>query len=278
MSLIDDDLDSSSEPPGPRWGRRLVLLIVFVAIVAAAYLGYRSYVAAPPQSAQAPAPAQPLPAPKVEPPPPTTKPQEQPREEASARPPRRRPPTPKPAAPVPPPAAPNQTQLTVSSDVDGAMVFIDRKYVGKTPLAPQTVTPGSHRLNVSAEGFDPYGETVDLQPGDQTINVQFKVVRLNERVAVKHKHTFGSCEGTLIATVDGIQYQTSHKDDAFRAPLAEMTTFKVDYLKNTLTIALRGGRTYNFTEQQGGADALLVFQQHVQKAIDQMKKESAGGR
>lgn len=276
MSLIDDE--EAGEPSRPRWGRRLVLLLVFAAIVAAAYFGYRSYVAVPPQQAQAPAPAQPIPAPNVTPPPPTTRPQEQPRPEASARPPRRRPVTPKPAAPVPPPAAPNQTQLTVSSDVDGAMVFIDRNYVGKTPLPPQTVTPGSHRLNVSAEGYDPYGETVDLQPGDQTINVQFKVVKLNERLAVKHKHTFGSCAGTLIATVDGIQYQTSHKDDAFRAALADMTTFKVDYLKNTLTVGLRNGRTYNFTEQQGGADALLVFQEKVQKALDQMKKQGAGGR
>ena len=52
------------------------------------------------------------------------------------------------AAPAPPPAAPS---LRVESDVPGAMVFLNRKYLGTTPLVSREVTPGSHQLNVQVD-------------------------------------------------------------------------------------------------------------------------------
>jgi hypothetical protein len=275
MSLMDDDPDDQAW--GAPWGRRLLLLLVVIAAAAGVYFGVRSYFVSPPQSARAPASQtpQPAPAPPLTPTPPAARPSEPPVSRDAARAPRPRaahPSAPTEAAPVAP--APSDTTLAVQSDVDGALVFIDRKYVGKTPLSPQAIAPGAHRLNVSAEGYDPYSENIDVKPGGQSVDVTFKVVRVNERLAVKHKHAFGSCEGTLIATVKGLRYQTDHTSDAFSAPFSDLQVFKVDYLKNNLEIRLRDGHTYNFTEQQGGPDALFVFQRDVQKSIDQLKKQA----
>ena len=40
----------------------------------------------------------------------------------------------------------------MTSDVPGAFVFLNRDYVGVTPLDTSEVAPGSYHLKVSAEG------------------------------------------------------------------------------------------------------------------------------
>jgi hypothetical protein len=49
-------------------------------------------------------------------------------------------------------------------------------------------------------------------------------------------------------------------------PLSSVERLDADYLKKQLTVKLRGGRTYNFTEAGGNADALVRFQQSVARA------------
>ena len=51
------------------------------------------------------------------------------------------------------------------------------------------------------------------------------------KTPVVHKHGIGSCEGTLTASLDGLQYVTSNKGDAFTLPYAQVETFTVDYLR-----------------------------------------------
>ncbi len=72
----------------------------------------------------------------------------------------------------------------------------------------------------------------------------------------------GSCQGRLRATPAGLRYETP-RQDAFSAPFSGLDRFEVDYLKKTLRVTLRGGRTYNFT---GNADALLTFHREVEAA------------
>jgi PEGA domain len=162
--------------------------------------------------------------------------------------------------------APGVAGLTVEADVPGADVFVDRVFKGQAPLTLTDVEPGPHRINVSAEGYDGYAETVDVTGQAQTVSVRFKEVRLAAGVGVVHKHTIGSCRGRLSATPAGLRYVPDRGDDAFDVPLASVERLDADYLKKTLTIKLRGGRTYNFTEPSGKADALLAFQQAVAKA------------
>ena len=98
--------------------------------------------------------------------------------------------------------------------------------------------------------------------------MRFKEVRLDESLAVKHKHGMGSCEGRLVATTGGLQYETDHDKDGFSIPFASLEPLEVDYLKKNLRVKVRGGRTYNFTAED--ADDLLVFQREVEAARERL--------
>jgi hypothetical protein len=156
-------------------------------------------------------------------------------------------------------------RLRVESDIAGATVFVDRRYVGTTPLTVEDFGPGNYELTVSAEGYDIHSEMVELAPGSRDLFVRFKEVTLRESAQVVHKHSFGSCEGRLVATPEGIRYETAHKD-SFVVPFASLERFEVDYEKKNLQVKVRGGRKYNFTEKSGNADALFIFHQKVEAA------------
>jgi hypothetical protein len=154
--------------------------------------------------------------------------------------------------------------LRVVSDVPGATVFLDRNYVGTTPVDIKDVKPGEHQLTVSADGYDMYAETLNVTSGHRDVQVSFKNVTLAERIPVVHKHRMGSCEGTLIADNNGLRYETSNKNDAFAVPFSELEQFEVDYIEKNLNLKIRKGRNYNFTERSGNADPLFVFHKNVQ--------------
>jgi hypothetical protein len=160
--------------------------------------------------------------------------------------------------------------LRVESDVPGATVFLDRNYIGTTPVDIKDVSPGEHQLTVSADGYDMYAETLDVESGHRDIRVSFENVSLDERIAVVHKHRMGSCEGTLIATNEGLRYETANKNDAFQVPFASLEQFEVDYLEKNLKVKVRKGKNYNFTEKSGNADALFVFHKNVQAFREKM--------
>jgi PEGA domain-containing protein len=156
--------------------------------------------------------------------------------------------------------------LTIDADVAGADVFVDREYKGKAPLTVTGIAPGSHRLNVSAEGYEGFAEMVDVTGEPQVLAVRLKQVRLSAGLEVVHKHAIGSCRGRLSATPAGLRYAASKPEDAFDVPLSSVERLEMDYPKKTLSVKLHSGRTYNFTEPRGRADALLAFQQAVTKA------------
>jgi hypothetical protein len=178
----------------------------------------------------------------------------------------------KPEAPAAAPEAPAAEApvargvLRVQSDVDGASVFLDRTFLGTTPLEKTGLAPGSHRVNVSAEGYEGIAQTVDIGDTPAELTVKFKEVRLDASTAVVHKHGVGSCGGRLIATVQGLRYDTANRGDAFDVPFARVQAFEVDYLQKNLRVRVAGGKTYNFTEPTGNADALFVFHRDVEKA------------
>jgi hypothetical protein len=154
--------------------------------------------------------------------------------------------------------------LRVDADVPGANVFLDRKFLGTTPVETRDFAPGPHRLNVSAEGYEMYGESVELAAGPNEVVVQFKEVRLDEHVDVVHKHGVGSCRGRLVATAAGLRFEAEKAGDAFQAPLSSLEPLQLDYLNRTLRVKQKGGKTWNFTADS--ADALLVFQKAVEAA------------
>lgn len=165
------------------------------------------------------------------------------------------------------------TSLRLESDVPGAAVFIDRQFVGNTPLTLDAIEPGTKRVQLTATGFDSIQRTIEVKPGPNTVTLRIKEVTLSARTAVVHKHRFGSCEGTLRATLDGLQYVTANKEDAFMLPYAQVETFAVDYLDKNLRVKQRGGKTWNFTDRAENADNLFVFH----RDVDAARKKLAAG-
>ena len=164
------------------------------------------------------------------------------------------------------PAAPTLATLTLESDVPGASVFIDRQFVGNTPLTLDKLEPGTRRVQLTATGFDSVQKSIELVPGPNKVTVRIKQVSLSAKVPVVHKHGMGSCEGTLVATIDGLKYETSNKGDAFTLPYAQAEQFAVDYLQKNLRVKQKGGKTWNFTDKNDNADALFVFHRDVEAA------------
>lgn len=165
-----------------------------------------------------------------------------------------------------PPAAGETGRLRIVADVPGAAVFFDHNFVGRAPVEVRDVVPGTHRLNVSAQGREMYAEALETGPGPRTVIVRLSPVRLDASVPVVHRHRLGSCEGRLSATLAGLRYETDDKDDAFVRPFADLEPLEVDYAKKNLRVKVRKGKTYNFTTKAPKADDLAAFQQKVEAA------------
>ncbi len=168
--------------------------------------------------------------------------------------------------------APTVGRLRIEVDVAGAQVFLDRQFVGAAPVVAENITPGSHQLNVSAAGFESYAQTIDVAPGQRNILIKFREVRLDASLDVIHRHRIGSCRGRLVATPQGLRYDTSNRDDVFTASLVDLETFQVDYLEKNLNVKLPKGRQFNFTDPDGNADRLFVFHRDVEKARERLRK------
>jgi len=248
------------------------VLTALLLVGAAAFLIVLFQPPEPAEVAATPRASTPARAPRAAPAPPPATPADPPPSDAPNE---REPP---PHAEPPPPAADAAPTtlgvLRIDSDVPGAQVFIDRQYVGVTPVTADDVTPGTHRLNVSAAGFDSVAMPIEVTPGQREIVITFKEVRLDAAIAVIHRHGIGSCRGRLVATPAGLRYETSNRDDAFTAALLDLEAFQVDYLAKNLRVRLPKGRQFNFTDPDGNADRLFVFHRDVEKARDRLRKGS----
>jgi hypothetical protein len=263
MSVMDHD----QQPRTGGMGKFLVIGAAAIALIAVAYFGVTALLppeetpepaqtgAEAPSAAPAAKPAEPE---KAADAPAASRPR--PRKEAA--------PPPEPAVP-PPPAGPT---LIVDSDVAGASVFVDRKFVGTTPLRTTEVTAGSHQLNASVTGEEGLAQAIEIaDTGETTITLRFKEVRLDAAVAVVHKHSMGrSCEGRLVATPAGIRYETANKNDAFAFPFSALEAFEIEYLKKELKVKQKSGKTWNFTDKSENADKLFVFHRDVTKAREKL--------
>jgi len=170
------------------------------------------------------------------------------------------------------PAAPAVGVLHIESDVPGAQVFIDRQFIGAAPISGYEIKPGSHRVNVSATGYEGVAETIEIEPGPRAVVIKLREVRLDSALEVIHKHRIGSCKGVLVATPAGLRYETSDKDDVFTSALLDLDDFEVDYLKKNLKIKLKKGKAFDFTDPDGNADRLFVFHRDVEHARERLRK------
>jgi hypothetical protein len=114
---------------------------------------------------------------------------------------------------------------------------------------------------------------VDVEPGPRSLLFNFKEVRLDAAIDVVHKHRLGSCKGRLIATPQGLRYETTDKNDAFTVSLTGLERFDVDYLARTLHVTPAKGKQYDFTDPDGNADHLFVFQRDVDAARKKLSEK-----
>jgi hypothetical protein len=169
-------------------------------------------------------------------------------------------------------AAPTVGILNIASDVPGAQVFIDRQFIGAAPISGHEIKPGTHRVNVSAPGFEGVAETIDVVPGPRDLLIKLREVRLDVALDVIHKHRIGSCKGRLVATPAGMRYETSDTDDTFSTALLDLENFEVDYLKKNLKVKVKKGKSFDFTDPDGNADRLFVFHRDVEHARERLRK------
>ena len=253
---------------------RQIIFAVFAILLVVSAIGV--YLFSRPQPAPARTPVATTPAPAVVP-----RPAPAPAPVVETPRPARRAAAPAPAAAPPPPVEaappPDLVTLHVDSDVPGAQVFVDRQFIGAAPVTTTDVKPGTHQINVSAPGFDQYAQSIDITPGPRDLMVRFKEVKLDAKAEVVHKHGIGSCRGTLVATAQGLRYDTTNKGDAFAVPLTNLEVFQVDYLEKNLKVKVKGGKQYNFTDPMGNADTLFVFQRDVDKARQRLLKGDQPG-
>jgi PEGA domain-containing protein len=245
---------------------RRIVLLVFISLLIVSGIGF--YVISRPKPVPVRTPVATAPAPVVVPPPPPA-----PAPVEAPRPARRAAPA---SAAAPPPAEaappPDLVTLHIDSDVPGAQVFVDRQFIGAAPVTTTDVKPGTHQINVSAPGYDQYAQSIDISSGPRDLMVRFKEVKLDAKAEVIHKHAIGSCRGMLVATAQGLRYDTTNKGDAFTVPLANIEAFEVNYLDKNLKVKIRGGKQYNFTDPMGNADNLFVFQRDVDKVRQRLLK------
>jgi hypothetical protein len=245
-------------------------MVAIAAVVAALAIG--GFFLLTPRRASAPAPAPagevavPAPGPAATPAPaapaaaaPTAAPRARAERPAAA-------PEPAPAPPAGVAVVPDAGSLHIESDVPNAQVFLDRQFIGTAPVTAANVKPGTHQLNVSAEGFEGVARSIEVEPGSKDLMIRFREVKLDMRIAVVHKHRIGSCRGELAATPQGLQYTTDDKDDRFTVAFADLEQFQVDYQEKNLKLKVRKGKQYNFTDPDGNSDRLFVFHRDVDKA------------
>jgi hypothetical protein len=84
-----------------------------------------------------------------------------------------------------PPPTPVATTGVMSVTVvqEGAEVYIDEQLMGTSPIAPQTLPPGSHTLRVRLPGFSEYSDVIAVERG-ATVDVPVELFALAEALNV----------------------------------------------------------------------------------------------
>jgi hypothetical protein len=125
--------------------------------------------------------------------------------------------------------------------------------LARVPASPRASRPPGSGGDKRAAAGSPIEAGVGEAPGIPAV------------IDVVHKHKLGSCRGRLSVTATGLRYEPTRPGDGFDVPRASVERLEADPKKKVLTVKLRGGRTYNFTDARGRAEALTAFQQAFEK-------------
>jgi hypothetical protein len=84
--------------------------------------------------------------------------------------------------PAPAPVASTGT-LVVTVVQEGAEVYVDEQLVGTSPVAPQTLEPGSHTVRVRMPGYSEYSDVVTVERGGMA-DMPVELFALSEALSI----------------------------------------------------------------------------------------------
>jgi hypothetical protein len=165
--------------------------------------------------------------------------------------------------------------LRVKTDVAEALVVLDNKEVGRTPLTLRDVSVGKHRLVIVKDGYEDHVQEVDvtaLKTASVFAVMKPESARMPEvpvTFKVTHHHFSGHpCSGKLTVTADAVDYDAEDDADKFHIPLATIKSLSRSWgpyaglpvfgiKASTDSMAFRieaPGRSYNFRAFRETAD------------------------
>ena len=92
-------------------------------------------------------------------------------------------------------------QLTIDSNINGANIYIDGRYMGKTPFTT-TVAEGSHEVIVRLPKFENYRETVNITKST-TINAFLARNVANVTIDIPNQFLGSGRSGNITVSIDG---------------------------------------------------------------------------
>ncbi len=75
------------------------------------------------------------------------------------------------------------TELVISSHPAGASVLLNGRLIGRTPLSTESIEPGSHRLRIVEDEYEPYEASIQIESGE-TQSVHGELERLMGELSV----------------------------------------------------------------------------------------------
>ena len=120
-------------------------------------------------------------------------------------------------------------------------------------------------MQLTATGFDSVQKTIEPSPGPNAITIRVKEVTPNAKVPVVHKHAMGSCDGSLSATLDGLNTTPRTRVMRSQCRIRAGRTVRRRLLQKNSPREAKGANL-NFTDKNDNADALFVFHREVEAA------------
>jgi hypothetical protein len=108
---------------------------------------------------------------------------------------------------APPPPVASTGTLTVTVVQEGAEVYVDEQLVGTSPVAAQTLSPGSHTVRVRMPGFSEYSDVITVERGG-VVDMPVELFALSEALSITSSppgaHVFvdGNFQGETPVDVD----------------------------------------------------------------------------
>jgi hypothetical protein len=154
-------------------------------------------------------------------------------------------------------------RLSISSNPDSAIVFVNGTESGKTPYAAKGIVPGACSLMIEMAGYDTCDTVVEIHKGEE-LKVSIPLVR---RCAALVVSTNPSGASVLLdgAIVGRTPYETSDLEPGSYLLRVDLATY--ESVKQEIALAKGDsiGRTFTLRRTKAYVDAVVAAEKHARK-------------